>query len=181
MEGRDCLDVALFQCGGLGQPRAVRFLFARGSSPALSYRSDGRKLVVGRRGRSQQAAPGNDAPQLLGAHAGGLRRSLSSGGAFREFYAIVKTAYILSRLSMHGAATIEGRLSCRETRRRRPLSRATSGSTPTTMWRSWSTIWDCPQRPAFPAVWSCATSCRRATRSRWPIFRKAPRSAVTTR
>ena len=37
MEGRDCLDVALFQCGGLGQPRAVRLLLIRGSSSALTH------------------------------------------------------------------------------------------------------------------------------------------------
>jgi hypothetical protein len=61
VEGRDCLDVALFQCGGLGQPRAVRFLLARRSSPALSYGSDGRKLVVGRVGSHWRAAPGNGA------------------------------------------------------------------------------------------------------------------------
>ena len=38
MEGRDCLDVALFQPGGLVQPRAVRVLLARKSSAAVSYR-----------------------------------------------------------------------------------------------------------------------------------------------
>src|ERR1700759_655373 len=44
MEGRDYLDVPLFQCGGMGEPRAVRFLFARKSSAALSYRGGGRGL-----------------------------------------------------------------------------------------------------------------------------------------
>src|SRR5258708_31262154 len=44
VEGRDCLDVALFHGGRLGPPRPLRFVLARGSSPALSY---GRKLVVG--------------------------------------------------------------------------------------------------------------------------------------
>ena len=33
------------------------FLLVRGSSPALSHRSDGRKLVVGRVGSHQQASP----------------------------------------------------------------------------------------------------------------------------
>ena len=35
------IDVPLFQCGRPGQPRSARFLLARGSSPALSYRSGG--------------------------------------------------------------------------------------------------------------------------------------------
>src|SRR6267154_4859893 len=76
VEGRDCLDVALFQCGGLGQPRAVRLLLARGPSPALSYRSCGRKPVAGCVDRRWQAAAGIGGPQLLGAHAGGLGRGL---------------------------------------------------------------------------------------------------------
>jgi hypothetical protein len=45
----------------------------------------------------QGLEPGSDSirtDKAPDAHAGGLRRSLSSGGAFREFYAIIKTAYI---------------------------------------------------------------------------------------
>ena len=50
VEGRDRLDVALFQCGGLGQPRAVRVLLARGSTPALSHRNSRRKFVLMKNG-----------------------------------------------------------------------------------------------------------------------------------
>ena len=73
VEGRDCLDVALFQPGGVVQPRAVRLLFTRGATAALSHRSDGRKPVAGNAGGRQATAdPG--APQLLGRQAGGFRR-----------------------------------------------------------------------------------------------------------
>src|SRR5205807_866789 len=39
VEGRDCLDVALFQPGGMVEPRAVRLLLTRKSSAAVPYRS----------------------------------------------------------------------------------------------------------------------------------------------
>ena len=51
MDERDCLDVALFQYCRVGQPRALRFLLAQGSSAALSHGIDGRKLIVTRIGR----------------------------------------------------------------------------------------------------------------------------------
>ena len=50
-----------WQCSRLGQPCAVRFLLARGSSPALTHRSDGRKLVAGRVGSRQPRAAGRPA------------------------------------------------------------------------------------------------------------------------
>ena len=46
VEGRDCLDVALFQPGGLVQPRAVRLLRARKSSAAVPDRSGDRQRVA---------------------------------------------------------------------------------------------------------------------------------------
>src|SRR5438105_3492797 len=46
VEGRDCLDVALFQPGGLVQPRAVRVLRARKSSAAIPTPGGDRQRVA---------------------------------------------------------------------------------------------------------------------------------------
>ena len=45
VEGRDGLDVAVFQCGGLVEPCAVRLLRFRGLSDGPSYRRGRRRLV----------------------------------------------------------------------------------------------------------------------------------------
>jgi len=54
VEGRDCLDIALFYGRSQAEPRAVRSLLARGSSPALSHRSAGCELVLEHVGSRQE-------------------------------------------------------------------------------------------------------------------------------